>query len=110
MILLLMISMLRFLQCGVRLIPLVLHYHPALVTRVRLRSLLWQLGALMTFLPIFRDEFEQLELSWFREACVSLMEALAAMLLFVMRSCVFIMLAYCSLLLWYWLLVCLLNP
>jgi hypothetical protein len=47
-ILQLRISMLRCLQCGIRLIPLVLHYHPALVTRVRLSRLLWRLGALMT--------------------------------------------------------------
>ena len=32
----------------ISLIPLVLHYHPALVTRVRLRRLLWRLGTLMT--------------------------------------------------------------
>jgi len=44
-----LISMLRCLQCGVSLILLVLHYHPALVTRVRLRRLLWRLGALTTF-------------------------------------------------------------
>jgi hypothetical protein len=42
-----LISMLRCLQCGVSLILLVLHYHSALVIRVRFKRLLWKLGALM---------------------------------------------------------------
>jgi len=43
-----LISILRCLPCGASLILLVLHYHPALVTRVRLRRLLSRLGALIT--------------------------------------------------------------
>src|SRR6185369_8926928 len=64
-ILQLIISMIRCLQCGVSLILLVLHYHPALVTRVRLRRLLWRLGALMTFWVIFMMSLSSFELSYF---------------------------------------------
>lgn len=42
-------SLLRCLQCGVSLTLLVLHYHLALVSLVRLKKLLWRLGAPMIF-------------------------------------------------------------